>query len=136
MSKSYGNTIEIFAEGKPLRKTVMSIVTDSKTVADPKDPDTCTVFALYSLFATDAEKAAMADRYRAGGMGYGEAKEALYKKMDERFALAREKRKEMARDPSYVEDVLRAGAHKARAEAQETMALVRDAVGFSKRPEG
>src|SRR5215813_3707150 len=60
MSKSYGNTIEIFAEGKPLKKTVMGIVTDSSTVADPKDPDKCTVFALYSLFATDEEKAAMA----------------------------------------------------------------------------
>src|SRR5438132_3310285 len=71
MSKSYGNIIEVFAEGKPLRKTVMNIVTDSSTVADPKDPDRCNVFALYSLFATDEEKAEMAARYRAGGMGYG-----------------------------------------------------------------
>src|SRR5437879_3925079 len=66
MSKSYGNTIEIFAEGKPLRKTVMSIVTDSTTVADPKDPDKCNVFALYSLFSSEEEKAALAARYRAG----------------------------------------------------------------------
>src|SRR6516165_3471408 len=64
MSKSYGNTIEIFAEGKLLRKTVMSIVTDSSTVADPKDPDRCTVFALYSMFASQQEKAALAARYR------------------------------------------------------------------------
>src|SRR5262249_32821296 len=75
MSKSYGNTIDIFAEGKPLRKTVMGIVTDSSTVADPKDPDKCNVFALYSLFASAEEKAALAARYRAGGMGYGEAKQ-------------------------------------------------------------
>src|SRR5438067_5196282 len=73
MSKSYGNTIEIFAEGKPLLKTVRSIVTDSTPVADPKDPDRCTVFALYSLFATPEEKEALAGRYRAGGMGYGDA---------------------------------------------------------------
>src|SRR5919201_6600430 len=70
MSKSYGNTIEIFAEGNPLKKVVMGIVTDSKTVADRKDPETSTVFALYSLFATEGEKAALAERYRAGGMGY------------------------------------------------------------------
>src|SRR6266851_7284757 len=63
MSKSYGNTIEIFSEGKPLKKTVMSIVTDSTPVADPKDPEHCNVFALYSLFATDAEKEALASRY-------------------------------------------------------------------------
>src|SRR5262245_55883018 len=82
MSKSYGNTIEIFAEGKPLRKTVMSIVTDSSKVEDPKDPERCTVFALYSLFASPEEKAALAARYRAGGMGYGEAKQLLYDKIE------------------------------------------------------
>src|SRR6516164_9044928 len=74
MSKSYGNTIDIFAEGSALKKTVMGIVTDSSTVADPKDPGRCNVFALYSLFATEAERQALAARYRAGGMGYGEAK--------------------------------------------------------------
>src|SRR5262245_55684088 len=67
MSKSYGNTIEIFAEGKPLRKTVMGIVTDSTPVADPKDPGNSNVFALFCLFATEEEKAALAQRYRAGG---------------------------------------------------------------------
>src|SRR6266446_5146629 len=67
MSKSYRNTIEIFAEGKSLEKTVKSIVTDSKTVADPKDPEKCNVFALYSIFATEQEREALAARYRAGG---------------------------------------------------------------------
>jgi tryptophanyl-tRNA synthetase len=130
MSKSYGNTIEIFAEGKPLRKTVMSIVTDSSTVADPKDPDRCTVFALYGLFATEAEKAALAARYRAGGMGYGEAKQQLYEKIESYFAAAREKRRQLLADPDYVNRVLREGAQKARGEAQATMALVRHAVGL------
>jgi tryptophanyl-tRNA synthetase len=136
MSKSYGNTIEIFAEGKPLRKAVMSIVTDSTSVADPKDPEKCTVFALYSLFATEEEKTALAARYRAGGMGYGEAKEALLVKIDEFFGPARQKRKELARDPKYVDEILRTGARRARAEAQLTMALVRDAIGLNPRPAG
>ncbi len=134
MSKSYGNTIDIFAEGKPLLKTIRGIVTDSKTVADPKDPDTCTVFALYSLFATEEEKAALAARYRQGGMGYGEAKQALYEKMDAYFRPARERRRALAEDPAAVEEVLRKGAARARAEAQQTMALVREAVGLKPRP--
>jgi tryptophanyl-tRNA synthetase len=136
MSKSYGNTIEIFSEGKPLKKTVMSIVTDSKTVAEPKDPEQCTVFTLYSLVASEEERAALGARYRTGGMGYSEAKEALLKKLDEYFGPAREKRKKMAGDPGYVEDVLKTGAQKARAEARETMSLVREAVGLNSRPLG
>jgi tryptophanyl-tRNA synthetase len=133
MSKSYGNTIEIFAEGKLLRKTVMSIVTDSSTVADPKDPDRCTVFALYSMFASQQEKAALAARYRAGGMGYGEAKQLLYEKIEAYFAPARERRKQLAADPGYVENILRKGAERARAEAQQTMALIRQATGINPR---
>ncbi|MBY0525756.1 MAG: tryptophan--tRNA ligase [Gemmataceae bacterium] len=130
MSKSYGNTIEIFAEGKPLQKTLMAIVTDSTKVEDPKDPDKCNVFALYSLFATPEEKEALAARYRAGGMGYGDAKKLLLEKINGYFGPAREKRKELAAHPDDVEDVLRDGAKRARAEAQATMALVREAVGM------
>src|SRR5207302_4173924 len=96
MSKSYDNTIEIFAEGNALKKTVMGIVTDSTPVEAPKDPDTSNVFALYSLFATEEEKAALAQRYRAGGMGYGVAKTALLEKIDAHFGPAREKRKQLA----------------------------------------
>jgi len=136
MSKSYGNTIDIFAEGKALKKAVMSIVTDSSTVADPKDPERCTVYALYSLFATPEEKAALAARYRAGGMGYGEAKQALLVKIDAFFGPARERRKELAKAPDTVEDILRRGAQRARAEAQQTMAVVRDSVGMGPRPVG
>jgi tryptophanyl-tRNA synthetase len=136
MSKSYNNTIEIFAEGKSLKKSVMGIVTDSSTVADPKDPSKDTVFALYSLFATEEEKAALAARYRAGGMGYGEAKTALLAKIDAYFGPFRERRKQLARDPAYVEDVLREGAKRARAEARQTMGLVRTAVGMQRQPVG
>ncbi len=136
MSKSYGNTIEIFAEGKALQKTVMSIVTDSKTVADPKDPETCNVFALYSLFASADEKTELAARYRAGGMGYGEAKKLLLEKINVHLEPARERRKQLARDLDHVEDVLRQGARRARAEAQQTMALVREAVGMHSKSVG
>ena len=139
MSKSYGNTIEIFAEGKGLKKTVMSIVTDSKAVAEPKDPERCNVFALYSLFATDEEKAALGARYRAGGMGYAEAKGLLLQKIDAinaHFEPARQRRKELAENPNYVEDVLKKGAQRARAEAQQTMAQVREAVGLKAKSVG
>ena len=133
MSKSYGNTIDIFAEGKPLKKTVMGIVTDSTPVEAPKDPDKCNVFALYSLFATEEEKAALAARYRAGGMGYGEAKKMLLEKINAYFGPAREKRKQLAAHPEQVEAVLKQGAEQARAEARKTMALVREAVGMKPR---
>jgi tryptophanyl-tRNA synthetase len=136
MSKSYGNTIEIFAEGKSLQKVVMAIQTDSTPVEAPKDPTKCNVFALYSLFATEEEKAALAGRYRAGGMGYGEAKKLLLEKINAYFAPAREKRKQLAADPEYVEGVLRRGAQKARAEAKATMALVRKAVGMKEASVG
>ncbi len=130
MSKSYHNTIDIFAEGKPLQKTVMSIVTDSTPVEAPKDPERCNVFALYSLFATEAEKTALAARYRAGGMGYGEAKKMLLEKINAYFGPARERRKQLASNPGEVEAILQRGARRARAEARQTMALVRQAVGM------
>jgi tryptophanyl-tRNA synthetase len=130
MSKSYGNTIEIFAEGKPLQKTVMAVVTDSTPVEAPKDPEKCNVFALYSLFAGDEEKAALAARYRAGGMGFGEAKKMLLEKINAHFGPARERRKQLAAQPEQVEAVLRRGAERARAEARKTVALVREAVGM------
>lgn len=144
MSKSYGNTIEIFAEGKALKNAVMGVVTDSTPVEEPKNPDTCNAFALYKLFATAAEQAEMADLYRnplkgaetRGGrpFGYGDAKTLLLAKIEAHFAAARERRKQLARDPGYVEEVLSAGAKRARAAAQITLQLVRQAVGIRSRP--
>jgi tryptophanyl-tRNA synthetase len=136
MSKSYGNTIEIFAEGNALKKKVMGIVTDSTPVEAPKDPDKSTIFDLYSLMATEAEKAALAQRFRAGGMGYGEAKKLLLEKINAYFEPFRATRRQLAADPGHVEEVLRDGARKARAEAQKTMELVRKAVGLLPRPVG
>ena len=134
MSKSYGNTIEIFAEGKPLEKRIMGIVTDSTPVESPKDPTRCNVFALYSLFGSEAEKTALEQKYRSGGMGYGEAKKALLAKVNEHFSAAREKRKELASRPGEVEDILKAGARRAREEARATIRLVRRAVGMKDEP--
>jgi tryptophanyl-tRNA synthetase len=108
----------------------MGIVTDSTPVEAAKDPDKDTVFALYRLFATEEEQSALAQRYRAGGMGYGEAKGLLLAKIDAHFAPARERRKQLAADPAAVEAVLQQGAAKARAEARATMKLVREAAGF------
>lgn len=135
MSKSYDNTIDIFSEGKPLKKRVMSIVTDSSSVEDSKDPTNCTVFALYSLMASQQEQDALAERYRAGGMGYGEAKKLLLEKVNATFAEARERRKELLAHPEQVEAVLKEGAGRARAEARKTMALVREAVGMKACPQ-
>lgn len=130
MSKSYDNTIEIFNEGKPLKKRVMKILTDSKELEEPKNPETCNVFALYKLFATEEEQAALADRYRAGGMGYGYAKTELLDKINEHFGPMREKRRELAADMDYVNDVLRQGAAKAAVLARKTLQNARQAVGL------
>ncbi len=130
MSKSYGNTVDIFAEGKALSSTVMRIVTDSTPVEAPKNPEKDNVFALYSLFATPAEKESLAARYRSGGIGYGDAKKMLVEKIDAHFRQAREKRAKLASDPEAVERVLASGAERARRAASETMREVREATGL------
>ncbi|MBN2449108.1 MAG: tryptophan--tRNA ligase [Lentisphaeria bacterium] len=130
MSKSYDNTIEIFAAGKAARSRIMKIVTDSTPLEDPKDPEACNVFALYRLMATEAEREALAQRYRAGNMGYGHAKQALAEKYEEFFGPMRERRRELLEHPDLVEDILRTGAARARAAARETLNRVRAAVGL------
>ncbi len=134
MSKSYGNTIELFGPKKATRKRFMSIVSDSTPLEDPKDPDNCNTMALYKLFADDDEVAELEAKYRAGNFGYGHAKQALFEKYWEWFEPMRETRAELERDLDYVEDVLCEGARKARKIASATMAQVRDAVGLSQRP--
>jgi tryptophanyl-tRNA synthetase len=134
MGKSYGNSIDIFAEGKPLKKSVMSIVTDSTPPEAPKDPETRLPYQLYKLLATPEESAALAERYRAGGMGDGTAKQMLLEKIESYFGPFRERRKQLAADPEHVESVLQAGALRARAEAVKTMEIVREAIGLLRRP--
>jgi len=130
MSKSYNNHVEIFGDEKSTRERVMRIVTDSKALGDAKEPETCNVFALYRLFASPEEREAMAERYRKGGFGYGEAKEALFEAMWSCFAPFREKREQLRNDPAYVESVLRDGAERAREEAGKTLGVARRAMGL------
>ncbi len=131
MSKSYGNTIEIFATDKGLKKQVMGIITDSTPVEAPKDPANDTIFKLYSYFATGEEKSALADKYRAGGIGYGDAKKMLLEKVIETFKPFREERERLKNDLAYVKDILKKGAEKARETASATKAEVWDKTGLS-----
>ncbi|MBI1345084.1 tryptophan--tRNA ligase [bacterium] len=133
MSKSYGNTIEIFEPEKKLRKKIMSIKTDSTPVEAPKDPDACHIYTLYQLFATPEQQSALAARYRAGGMGYGEAKQALFEAAWAYFEVARQRRAEWEARPSDLEDVLMTGANKARAKGQQVLERVRTACGLRAR---
>lgn len=130
MSKSYGNTIDLQSNEKELKKVIMSIKTDSTPVESPKNPDTDNIFSLYSLFASEAEKAALSERYRAGGMGYGDAKKLLLEKVTAYFAEYRAKRAELLARPDHVEDVLKQGAAKARAVARQTLDEAKQACGL------
>jgi tryptophanyl-tRNA synthetase len=130
MSKSYGNDIGIFLEGKPLKERVMAIVTDSAPVEAPKDPDANNVFNLVKLFATAGETAEWRARFAAGGLRYSEIKNRLIALLDERFGAARERRKALARDSAYVDGVLANGAAKARKIAAATLARARRACGI------
>ncbi|MBU2602701.1 MAG: tryptophan--tRNA ligase [Actinobacteria bacterium] len=130
MSKSYGNEIGMFEEGKSLKKKVMSVVTDSAGVEDPKDPAESTPYLLLSLMASPDETQEWADRYKNGGMGYGEVKKRLLELLDETFGPYRERRRELEADPAYVADVLREGGRRARLVANGVMEQVREAVGL------
>ena len=130
MSKTYNNTIQMFASNKQLKKQVMGIVTDSKAVEEAKDPDTSHVFKLYCLFASPEEQAEMADRFRAGGLGYGDAKKALLEQILDYFGPARERRERLAKDSDTVEDILRDGLRRARETAAPLMDEVRAAAGI------
>jgi tryptophanyl-tRNA synthetase len=133
MSKSYGNTIDVFEPEKNLRKKIMAIKTDSTPVEAPKDPEACSLFTLYKLFASADQQAALAARYRAGGMGYGEAKQALFEIAWQHFAVARERREKLAADPGAVENILRAGAVRARQKGVEVLERARTACGLRSR---
>jgi tryptophanyl-tRNA synthetase len=130
MSKSYDNTIGIFEEGDALKDKVMRIVTDSTPLDEPKDPEACNVFNLIRLVADDETRDDIAAKYRAGGYGYGHAKQDLLRLLDDYFAEARARRKELAQRPDYVRDVLRAGAEQARAAAAPILERAREATGL------
>jgi tryptophanyl-tRNA synthetase len=130
MSKSKNNTINIFLPEKKLRKQIMGIQTDSTALEDPKDPDTCTVFTLYSLLAPASSVQELRARYQAGGMGYGHAKQLLFDLILDRFSEEREKYDYFHQHPEEVYIALAKGAEKARKVAQEVLLRVRDKVGY------
>ena len=130
MSKSYGNTIEIFESESSVKKKIMSIVTDSTPVEYPKDPDKCNVFAMLKLFASPEEIKEWEQKYRQGGTGYGHTKKRLVELMHEFFRPYRQKRQELENNPDKVEKILLDGAARARAIARQTINEVREAVGL------
>jgi len=136
MSKSYGNAIDLFDTPRNTRKRIMSIVTDSTPVDAPKDPGTCNVMAILSLMVDDDERREWEQRYRAGGMGYGEVKKRLADVFEQVIGPARERRVKLAADTDYVEDVLVEGAGKARRAALPLMERVRAACGLVKMKAG
>ncbi len=130
MSKSYANTLPIFGEEKPLKKLLMRIVTDSTPVEAPKPTAGSTILALYKLFASPADYVAMVADHERGGVGYGDFKKRLAEAYWEFFAPMRVRRAEITADPGYVDQVLAAGAARARHEADKVLARVRLAVGL------
>lgn len=130
MSKSYDNFINIFLPEKKLKKQVMSIVTDSIPLEEPKDPDTCNVFALYQLLASESDTKDMREKYQAGGYGYGHAKTALFELILEHFKEERIKFDGWMNDKANMDAELAKGAEKARAVASKTLERVRSAAGY------
>jgi tryptophanyl-tRNA synthetase len=130
MSKSYGNTIQLFCTEKQLHKTIMRIVTNSQGVDEPKNPDESQIYQLYKFFASPDEQEALAKRYREGGMGWGEAKEELFRVINRELAPMREKYNALLADKGLIDKILAEGAEKARPIAQATVKRFRKAAGI------
>lgn len=130
MSKSYNNYIDIFLPEKELNKKIKTIVTDSKPLEEPKDPETCNVYKIYSLLATEEQKKAMAEKYRNGNYGYGHAKQELYELIIQKYAKERETFNYYFENKQELDKKLREGAAKARQIALPVLKKVREAVGY------
>lgn len=128
MSKSYKNTISLFAEDDEIEKAVMAIVTDSKAAEEPKDPEECNIFAFHKLFSKD-QLSEIEKRYREGEMGYKESKEIVIDNLKKFIQPIREKRKELAKESGNVYRALEKGAERARPVAREKMERVKKAIG-------
>ncbi len=130
MSKSRNNFINIFLPEKKLRKQVMAIETDSKGLDDVKDPDTCNVFGIYKLMASEDQIDQMRKNYAGGGYGYGHAKQELFELILETFAVQREKYEHYMANPHLIEEALKIGENRARKVAKEVLLRVRSKVGY------
>ena len=131
MSKSYGNTIDPFLPEKALKKVVMGIQTDSTPLEQPKDPDRCNVFNLYSLLAEEAQTTSLRQKYEAGGYGYGQAKKELLALILDRFAEERERFERYMQDVKAIETALTQGEEKAKHLAMQTLEKVRIQLGYT-----
>ncbi len=131
MSKSYGNTIDIFQTDKKLRKNVMAIVTDSTPLEEPKDPDVCNVFNIYKLLATEEQVIEMRNNYKGGNYGYGHAKQALFELLRDRYANERELFNSYMENLDELNKKLETGEAKAAEIADQTLQRVRNVLGFS-----
>jgi tryptophanyl-tRNA synthetase len=130
MSKSYGNVIPLLEPEKQFRKAVMKITTDSKSVDEPKDPETCSVFALYKCFAGKKEQEALAEQYLAGGLGYGEAKQQCFETLNAELKGPREIYQQIRNDKTKLNGILESGRDKARVIARDVIDRVREKVGL------
>ena len=130
MSKSYGNTIPLFAPEKELRKLIMKIVTNSQGMEEPKDPDTCNVFSIYQSFAAPEQVADLRKRYLAGGLGWGHAKQELFEVMDAQLSPLRERYNELINNPDHINAILETGSEKAREIAERKIKQLRQIVGI------
>lgn len=130
MSKSYHNFIDIFQTDKELLKVVKSIVTDSLPLESPKDPDTCNVYNIYKLMASEEQINTMRNNYLNGGYGYGHAKQELYELIINKFAAPREEYQFLMSNPAALNHILEKGEEKARAYAQDTLNVVREKLGY------
>jgi tryptophanyl-tRNA synthetase len=130
MSKSYGNTLDIFGPEKAQRKKVMRILTDSAEVDAPKDPNASLIYQLYQLFSNEADQASMAQDFRQGGVGYGDFKKRLWEAYWEYYAPMRTRREELLQNRDYVNEVLTKGAERARELATTVLGRVRHAMGL------
>ncbi|HNT52166.1 MAG TPA: tryptophan--tRNA ligase [Candidatus Syntrophosphaera sp.] len=129
MSKSYGNTIPMFASEKELRKLVMRIVTNSQAVEEPKDPETCTIFSLYRSFAAPQQVEELRARYLQGGMGWGEAKQELFLTMNRELTPLRERYQDLISRPRDILDILEQGSARARQLAEVKISFLREVIG-------
>lgn len=131
MSKSYQNDINIFLSEKELKKQVQKIVTDSTPLEDPKNPDTCNVFKIFSLVASDSDIELLASKYRAGNFGFGHAKQALFDVLWARFSEARKSYQELINSKDMLDKELAVGADKARVVARQVLGRVREKLGLN-----
>ena len=130
MSKSYGNTLDIFDNPTSQRKQIMRIVTDSRPLDQPKEPESDHLFQLYSLLVEEPQRIEMAEIYRRGGFGYGEVKKAIADAAEKLFSAARARREDLAAHPNRVTEILADGASRARRKAGEVLRRAQQACGL------